>query len=84
MMMKKKNNKEDISFEKGIERLEQIVADLDQSNVPLEQALDLFREGIELVKNCNNLLDSAEAKVEVLLKDNYGQLVTEKLIISGE
>jgi exodeoxyribonuclease VII small subunit len=82
--MEKKDNKENISFEKGIERLEQIVADLDQSNVPLEQALDLFREGIELVKDCNNLLDSAEAKVEVLLKDNDGQLVTEKLIISGE
>lgn len=85
-MKKTVNNvpRENISFEKGIERLEQIVSDLDRNNVPLEQALDLFREGIELVKNCNSLLDSAEAKVKVLVENSDGQLVTEKLNISGE
>jgi exodeoxyribonuclease VII small subunit len=58
------------------------VAELDKNNVPLEQALDLFGEGIELVKHCNKLLDSAEAKVKVLLEDGSGELTTQKLIIA--
>lgn len=82
--MEVKDNQESLNFEKGIERLEQIVSALDQSNLPLEQALDLFGEGIELVKNCNNLLNSAEAKVKMLLENSDGQLITEKLIIAGE
>lgn len=84
-MSKSKQDKiEKISFEKGIERLEEIVAVLDHNDIPLEQALDLFREGIELVKNCNIILDHAEAKVNILLENSDGQLVTDKLILSGE
>ncbi|NBJ15002.1 MAG: exodeoxyribonuclease VII small subunit [Dehalobacter sp. 4CP] len=73
--MKKNSDKEAFSFEKGIERLEQIINDLDQNNVQLEQALDLFGEGIKLIKQCNGLLDSAEAKVKVLLENSKGELV---------
>jgi len=82
--MAKKENTPSVNFESGIQRLEQIVAELDKNNVPLEQALDLFGEGIELVKHCNKLLDSAEAKVKVLLEDGSGELTTQKLIIAGE
>lgn len=83
--MEKNKKKDSISFEKGIERLEQIVNDLDQNNVHLEKSLDLFKEGIELVKHCNNLLDSAEAKVKVLLEDDKGELVAgEKHFIIGD
>lgn len=82
--MAKKENTPAVNFESGIQRLEQIVAELDKNNVPLEQALDLFGEGIELVKHCNKLLDSAEAKVKILLEDGSGELTTQKLIISGE
>ncbi|AFV01486.1 hypothetical protein UNSWDHB_1458 [Dehalobacter sp. UNSWDHB] len=73
--MKKNNDKEALSFEKGIEKLEQIINDLDQNNVQLEQALELFGEGIDLIKQCNGLLDSAEAKVKVLLENSKGELV---------
>ncbi len=73
--MNKLENKQSISFESGVQRLEQIVAELDQNNLSLEQALDLFREGIELVKYCNNLLDSAEAKVKVLIEDNKDEII---------
>jgi exodeoxyribonuclease VII small subunit len=76
--MGKKENKENIKFEAGIERLEQIVKDLEQNNISLDQALELFKEGIDLVKHCNIILDTAEAKVKVLLEDSQGQLVTEK------
>ncbi|MGI6449557.1 MAG: exodeoxyribonuclease VII small subunit [Desulfitobacteriia bacterium] len=82
--MRKQAKQEVLSFEKGIARLEQIVADLDQESVDLEQALKLFQEGLELVKNCNNILNSAEAKVKMLVENSSGELVTEKLIISGD
>lgn len=82
--MAKKETAPSANFESGIQRLEQIVAELDKNNVPLEQALNLFGEGIELVKHCNKLLDSAEAKVKVLLEDGSGELTTQKLIIAGE
>jgi exodeoxyribonuclease VII small subunit len=72
--MKKNGDREVFSFEKGIERLEQIINNLDQNNVQLEQALDLFGEGIELIKQCNGLLDSAETKVKVLLENSKGEL----------
>ena len=82
--LEKKDQIEVISFEKGIERLEQIVNDLDQNKVPLEHALDLFQEGITLVRHCNNLLDSADAKVKVLLEDCSSELSKGKLTILGE
>ena len=78
------DNKNIISFEQGIEKLEQVINDLDKNNVPLDQALQLFNEGIGLVKHCNSLLDSAEEKVKVLLEDSNGGFSTDKFIISGE
>lgn len=74
----KNGNIDKMSYEKGIERLEQIVNDLDQNKIPLEQALELFQEGIGLVRHCNNILDSAEAKVKILLEDNEQDLLMTK------
>ncbi|UWG98988.1 exodeoxyribonuclease VII small subunit [Dehalobacter sp. DCM] len=74
--MKKSEAKQNtIKFEAGIERLEQIVSALDRNNVELDQALALFAEGIQLIKQCNALLDSAEAKVKVLVEDSSGELI---------
>lgn len=77
----------EVTFEKGLERLEQIVSGLEQNDAPLEQALELFDEGIGLVKHCYSLLDSAEARVKVLLEDNQDGkdgLTLDTLVISGE
>lgn len=84
MSKPKTDNSGNINFEQGIARLEQIVADLDRNEIPLEQALDLFQEGIALVKNCHTILDTAEAKVNILIENSDGELVTDTLIISGE
>lgn len=83
--MAKKNT--EITFEKGLDRLEQIVNSLEQNDLPLEQALELFDEGIGLVKHCYSLLDSAEARVKVLLEDNQEDkdgLTLDTLVITGE
>ncbi|BAE84141.1 hypothetical protein DSY2352 [Desulfitobacterium hafniense Y51] len=66
-------NKE-LSFEEGIEHLERIVRELEQKEVPLEQALNLFRQGIELVQKCNNQLDYAEKQMQILLENPNGEL----------
>ena len=71
----KVNELENITFEKGLERLEKIVNELSQNNTTLENALTLFEEGIYLVRHCNNLLDLAEAKVKVLLEVVPGRYV---------
>ena len=55
-------------FEDCLQRLEQIVDDLEKGNVPLEQALKLFEEGVQLSASCRKELEEAEGKVEILLK----------------
>ncbi len=55
-------------FEECLQRLEKIVDDLERGDIPLEQALSLFEEGIQLSNSCRKELEDAEGKVEILLK----------------
>jgi exodeoxyribonuclease VII small subunit len=57
-------------FEDCLQRLEKIVDELEKGDLPLEQALKLFEEGMELSNSCRKELESAEGKVEILLKQN--------------
>lgn len=52
-----------------LDRLEQVVADLEGGELPLEQALDRFEQGILLARRGNTLLDRVEQRVEMLLAD---------------
>ena len=63
------------TFESALSRLEQITAELEEGDPSLEQSLKKFDEGIELVKFCNQKLDEARKKVDLLLKQN-GTLTT--------
>jgi exodeoxyribonuclease VII small subunit len=57
-------------FEDCLQRLEKIVDELEKGSVPLEQALKLFEEGMQLSSSCRKELEEAEGKVEILLKQN--------------
>ncbi len=57
-------------FEECLQRLEKIVNELEKGDLPLEKALTLFEEGIQLSNNCRSELEAAEGKVEILLKQN--------------
>ena len=59
--------REEMSFETALARLEVIVKSLESGNVPLDQSLSLFEEGVSLVKFCNEKLDNAEQKVRLLM-----------------
>ena len=60
------------TFETSMQRLEEIVRQLAQGNVPLEASLKLFQEGTTLVKSCTALLDSAEQQIVKLMKTADG------------
>jgi exodeoxyribonuclease VII small subunit len=63
-------------FEECLQRLEKIVQELEKGDVPLDQSLTLFEEGMQLSSSCRKELEEAEGKVEVLLKKN-GKLQAE-------
>ena len=58
-----KNSK---SYEESVKRLQQIVAELEKPDISLEQSMKLFEEGVVLVKECGEVLDTAQQKVEQL------------------
>ncbi len=72
------NNTEEIlpKFEECLQRLEVIVKDMEKGELPLEESLKLFEEGMGLTNVCRKELEEAEGKVELLLKQN-GQLRAE-------
>jgi len=63
-------------FEECLQRLEKIVGELEKGDIPLENSLALFEEGMQLSTACRKELEQAEGKVEILLKQN-GKLQAE-------
>jgi exodeoxyribonuclease VII small subunit len=57
-------------FEECLQRLEEIVEKLEKGDIPLDQSLALFEEGMKLSHSCRSELEAAEGKVEILLKQN--------------
>jgi len=64
---------ETLKFEDAFKRLEEIVRKLEGGELPLDTALELFEEGIQLSRFCNTTLEAAERRVEILLKSDSGQ-----------
>ena len=60
------------SFEVSLEELERIVRQLEGGDLPLDQSLDLFEQGVRLSRECQKRLDEAERRVEILLRGNDG------------
>ncbi len=68
---------EEIKFEKALERLEKIVEDLEAGNIPLEDALKKYEEGVKLSALCQKRLSQAEKKIEVLTRTLDGSFKKE-------
>lgn len=62
----------DYKYEEVISKLEAITTRLEKGDLTLEEALTLFEEGIKLTKICSKILDEAEGKIEVLIKELNG------------
>ncbi|AJD91413.1 exodeoxyribonuclease VII small subunit [Jeotgalibacillus malaysiensis] len=60
---------EKVSFEDAMEGLEEIVAKLEEGDVPLEEAIDYYKKGVELSKLCHEKLQSAEKQLAVMMTE---------------
>ena len=71
--------KKELSFESMLDRLEEIVEILESGENPLEKSLELFEEGVGLVKLCNKKLENVEGAVKILLNNN-GEMVEKDFV----
>jgi exodeoxyribonuclease VII small subunit len=64
-------------FERCLARLEEIVKKLETANLPLDDAMKLFEEGVALSRDCQKQLEDAEGRVEILMKKAGGDVVAQ-------
>jgi exodeoxyribonuclease VII small subunit len=64
-------------FEKNLERLDVIVRQLEDADLPLERALQLYEEGMKLSEVCQKQLQEAEGRIQILMKRAGGKIVAE-------
>ena len=75
-------NKENMTFEQSLGRLDEIVRMLETGSAPLDKSLELFEEGVSLVKNCNSQLDNVEQRIKILSRNEEGAVI-EKDFVGG-
>ncbi|MBQ9658796.1 MAG: exodeoxyribonuclease VII small subunit [Clostridia bacterium] len=68
-MSKKENN-----FEESMDKLENIVTELEKGNLNLDETLKKFEEGIKLSKECNEILQDAEKRITILIENANGDI----------
>ena len=77
------NNVSKLTFEQSMKRLEEIIDNLESGNVELENAINLYTEGIKLQEHCKNKLENAKLRIEKIVKDK-DKINTESVSISDE
>ena len=68
------SSKKSVNFERNLEQLEALVAEMESGELSLEDSLSAFEKGIKLTRQCQDALQKAEQKVQKLIAEN-GQLV---------
>ena len=76
--------KKSINLEKSLADLEALVEELESGDLPLDQAMKKFEEGIKLTRGCQAALKEAEQKVEILLKSAGGEHTLEEFDASDQ
>jgi exodeoxyribonuclease VII small subunit len=71
----KKTEVKSKSFETQLGALERIVRELERGDLQLEESLKLFEDGVRLSRECQERLNQAERRIEVLLRDSEGRPV---------
>ncbi len=67
------------NFESSLAALEKIVRELERGDLPLERSLELFEQGVRLSRECQERLNEAERRIELLLRDSEGRPVLKAL-----
>lgn len=68
------------TFETSLGELERVVRKLEDGEMSLEESLKLFEDGVKLSRECQERLNQAERRIEVLLKDSDGTLSLQNLV----
>ena len=68
------NNK---NFEDMMKDLEQIAKELESGELSLDESVKKFEEGMEISKSCSKILEDAEKKITILIKDSNGEVAEE-------
>ena len=71
-MVKKKSE----AFEDALKKLQEIVERLEKGDLPLEDAMKSFSEGVQLAQFCHRKLEEAESKIQTLIEDGEGKWTT--------
>ncbi|MCX7978693.1 MAG: exodeoxyribonuclease VII small subunit [Bdellovibrionaceae bacterium] len=70
-----------MDFEKKLARLEEIVSKMEKGDLPLEESLKLFEEGVKLSRECHQRLNEAEQRVKILTAvDENGRPVAQEFV----
>ena len=67
-----------ISFEEKLDKLKEVVEDLEDGDIPLKESTDKYQDSLNLIKQCYDELESAELKIEKIMKKE-GKVITEAL-----
>jgi exodeoxyribonuclease VII small subunit len=68
----------ELNFETAMDRLEKIVEQMESGQLPLEDLIVQYEEGMNLVKVCQERLASAEQKIEIIARNNAGKPVVKE------
>lgn len=66
-----------VNFEKTLEQLETLVEDMETGELSLEESLKAFEKGIKLTRDCQQALQNAEQKVQLLMSENNELITTD-------
>jgi exodeoxyribonuclease VII small subunit len=64
----------EMKFESALDKLEDIVKKLEEGDLPLDDSLKMFEEGVRLARFCGSRLDVAERRIEILMKNEAGKV----------
>ena len=67
--MAKQNSIDKLSFEEAISQLTNIVEKIEQGEIPLQDSLQQYEKGMELIKHCRTILQKAEQRIEKISKE---------------
>ena len=75
---------ENINFEDKMKKLEEIANELEKGELNLDESVSKFEEGMKLSKECSEMLEKAEKKITMLIKDEDGNISEDKFVQNEE
>lgn len=75
---------ENVNFEDNMKQLEQIAGELEKGDLDLDASVKKFEEGMKVSKECSEMLERAEKKITMLIKDNNGEMVEKNFVQEEE